>query len=258
MKTVLLLAGTAEARQLATAYCALASHEVATSGTIFQQDAPPVRLIASLAGVTAKPLAYSCETRRGGFDGVGGLHAYLKRERIAAVIDATHPFAVGMSRNAMDACDALGVPLLTLMRQAWEPIGDWHSFATLEKAIAALPLGARVLATTGRKHIDPYIARDDLYVFLRSVDGPDALPAHIVPIAVRGPFTVHAETALMKEHHITHLLTRNAGGESRARLDAAASFGLPIHVVERPPQLAATVVHTVADALHWLDDVLRD
>ena len=242
MKTVLLLAGTAEARELAVAFG--------------ERDA---RLVASLAGVTAHPVAYSCETRSGGFGGVEGLRDYLGREGVAAVVDATHPFATGMSANARDACDdAMGVPLLALVRPPWERVGDWHGFATLEQAVAALPQGARVLATTGRKHVGPYLRRSDLSVSLRSVDRPETLPAHIEPITARGPFTLDAETALMRERRITHLLTRNAGGESRARLDAATALGLPIHVVERPLHPAATVVHTVADALRWLDDVLRD
>lgn len=241
MKTVLLLAGTAEAREFANAY-----------------KGQRTRLVASLAGVTTKPLAYPCETRNGGFGGGEGLRDYLVREGVAAVIDATHPFATGMSRNAIYACDTLGTSLLALVRPAWEPVGNWHGFGSLDEAVSALPPGARVLATTGRKHIDPLTARSDLTVFLRSVDQLDDLPAHIVPIAARGPFTMNAETALMRQQRITHLLTRNAGGESRARLDAAVVLGLPIHIIERPPHLAATVVHSVADAHQWLDYVLRD
>jgi len=241
VKTILLLAGTAEARELAGAY-----------------GGRHARLVASLAGVTGRPLAYPCEIRSGGFGGIEGLGAYLDRESVTAVIDATHPFATGMTRNAIVACDAMGLPLLALVRPAWEPVGKWHGFGSLDDAVAALPPGARVLATTGRKHVGPYEKRSDVTVFLRSVDQPDDLPEHIVPIAARGPFGIEDETTSMRQRGITHLLTRNAGGESRARLDAAAALGLPIHVVERPPQSAASVAHSVADALRWLDDVLRD
>ena len=241
MTAILLLAGTAEARELAG-----------------QCSDRRLRLVASLAGATGKPLTYPCETRSGGFGGVAGLRDYIIRERIAAVIDATHPFATGMSANAAEACGKEGIPLLSLVRPEWSPVGDWHGFGTLEEAIAALSSGARVLATTGRKHVGPYRERADLTVFLRSVDPADGLPSHIVPISARGPFTVRAETALMQDHRITHLLTRNAGGESRARLEAAATLGLPIHVIERPPHPAATIARSVADALRWLEDVVPD
>lgn len=241
MRTVLLLGGTAEARALAQAFAM-----------------PGIRLVASLAGATADPRGYPCETRRGGFGGVEGLRACLRGEGVAVLVDATHPFAAAMARHAALASAAEGVPLVTLTRPPWPPVGDWRAFATLERAVAALPPGARVLATTGRKDVAPYRARADLAVFLRSVDPPAALPAHVVPLAARGPFTVEAETALMRRHRITRLLTRNAGGESRARLDAAARLGLPLHIVERPGPPVAGAVHSVADALRRIQTVLGD
>jgi len=241
VKTVLLLGGTAEARAFAKAFAI-----------------PGARLVASLAGMTTRPLAYPCAMRHGGFGGVDGLRAYLRNEAIAALVDATHPFATGMSRNAAQACAGQAVPNIALTRPPWPPVGDWHSFASLRQAVDALPPGARVLATTGRKDIGPYAARPDLAVFLRSVDPPDAVPAHVVPLVARAPFAMASETAGMTRHGITHLVTRNAGGESRARLDAAVALGLPLHIVERPPMPVARTVHSVADALRWLQTVLRD
>jgi len=241
VKTVLLLAGTAEARALTAAF-----------------DHPNARIIASLAGVTARPLPYPCATRSGGFGGVEGLRTYLVREGVDALVDATHPFATQMSGHAVAASSAAHLPLLRLIRPPWPHEGHWQSFATLPEAIAALPTGARVLATTGRKDIAHWTHRADIEVLLRSVDPVDAPPRHIVTITGRGPFSCEEEIALMRAHRITHLVTRNSGGDSRARLDAAKALALPVHSIERPPQSAVNVVHTVADALHWISDVLGD
>lgn len=241
MRTVLLLAGTAEARAFA--------------GAFRHRD---VRLIASLAGVTANPRMYPCETRIGGFGGVGGLRAYLGRKGVVAVIDATHPFAIGMSRNAAMATADTATPALALVRPPWPALPNWRHFTTLDGAVAAIPAGARVLATTGRKDVAPFLRRDDMTVFLRSVDIPTGLPAHIVPVGARGPFTVGDEDAYMRHQRITHLVTRNAGGDSRARLDAAAMLALPVHIIDRPPHPAANAVNSVADALQWVHGVLGD
>ena len=62
--------------------------------------------VLSLAGATANPAPQPIPQRLGGFGGADGLAAYLVRERIAAVIDATHPFAAGISANAAVACRA--------------------------------------------------------------------------------------------------------------------------------------------------------
>lgn len=186
------------------------------------------------------------------------MRAFIEDEKVKAVVDATHPFAVTISANACAACDMKKTPLVRLVRPAWEPVGDWCGFADLADAVAALPIGARVLATTGRKEMRVLAERADIRVVLRSVDPPGALPGHIVSLAARGPFTVMSEMALMREYRITHLLTRNAGGESRARIDAAAALGITLHIVERPVIPAANSVSNVADALEWLSDVLRD
>ena len=74
---VLLLAGTAEARELA---------ELA-------QCSPALDVIASLAGHTGEPRRLPCELRTGGFGGIDGLARYLTDRAIDAVLDATHPFA---------------------------------------------------------------------------------------------------------------------------------------------------------------------
>ncbi len=241
MKTVLLLAGTTEARALAAAF-----------------QHPDCRMIASLAGVTTAPRAYPCQTRIGGFGGVEGLLAYLENDAVAAIVDATHPFATGMSDHAAKAAAARQIPCLALIRPEWSPQSNWTQFSTLDDAVAALPAGSRVFATTGRKDTAPLIARRDLTTILRSVDPPEGLPPHIIPIAARGPFSIESEKALMHTKRITHLVTRNSGGDSRQRLDAAFALGLPVHIVDRPPRHAANVAYTVADALQWLEAVLRD
>ena len=93
--TVLLLGGTSEARELA----------------VLLQDAG-VRFVSSLAGRVARPRLPVGAVQIGGFGGVSGLRSYLMEMRISAVVDATHPFAEGMSANALAACHADGVPLL--------------------------------------------------------------------------------------------------------------------------------------------------
>jgi len=83
---LLLLGGTAEARAFAER---------------FETDG--LRLIASLAGVTREPRKYPCETRVGGFGGAVAMADWIVEYKVRAVVDATHPFAVQISQNAMEA-----------------------------------------------------------------------------------------------------------------------------------------------------------
>ena len=62
------------------------------------------------------------------------------RERIGAVVDATHPFASRMSANAVAACRATGTPLVVFTRPPWtRETGDrWIEVATMDDAVDAL------------------------------------------------------------------------------------------------------------------------
>jgi precorrin-6A/cobalt-precorrin-6A reductase len=168
------------------------------------------------------------------------------------VIDATHPFAAQMATNAALACTATATPRLRLLRPPWQPVGDWHSYPDLSSAAAALPSGANVLLTSGRKESTPFVARPDLTCLLRVIEPVTDLPAHITQLTTRPPFTLDAEAALMRYHAITHLVSKNAGGPGRAKLDAAARLSLPILVIARPAPQPGPAVETVDTAVAWL------
>jgi len=70
----------------------------------------------------------------------------------------------------------------------------------------------------------------------------------------RGPYTVEGESALMRGHGVGLLVTKNSGGPmTEAKLLAAASLGVQVVMVERPPLPAGSVVvTTVAEAVRWL------
>ncbi|MFD0978330.1 cobalt-precorrin-6A reductase [Tropicimonas aquimaris] len=236
---VMILGGTAEARQLAEV---LHGRGVAT--------------LTSLAGVTRQPASLPGDVRRGGFGGVGGLAAALAEERITALVDATHPFAQGITANAVRAAKVARCPLLVLRRPAWERTdgADWSHFADLSAAMAALPAGARALLATGSGSAQALDLRPDLALFLRSIEPVEALPAHVTQILARPPFSYEEEVELLRAQRITHLVTRNAGGtEGGAKLDVAAALGLRVMVIDRPPlPEGVTRVGTVGEALGWL------
>src|SRR5215468_434155 len=75
---ILILGGTAEARDLAA--------RLVAAGT---------GVVSSLAGRVRDPKLPEGPVRIGGFGGADGLAAFLPAERITAMVDATHPFASG-------------------------------------------------------------------------------------------------------------------------------------------------------------------
>lgn len=238
---ILLLGGTAEARIVAERLSEL----------------PGLAVTASLAGVTADPAPIAANTRRGGFGGAAGLAEYLTTHAVTAVIDATHPFAAQMATNAAFACAAKATPRLRLIRPPWNPSGDWRSVPDIAAAATALPPGAKALITTGRKEIAPFAARDDITCLLRVIEPVPELPPNIAQLSARPPFSLDDELALMRTRAVTHLVSKNAGGPGRAKLDAAAQLAIPVVLVERPPPPPGPTVESIEAAVAWVLDTVE-
>ncbi len=235
-KRILILGGTRDARELA-------------SGLLAEGHA----VITSLAGVTENPILPDGEVRTGGFGGTEGLVRYLRAEDISAIMDATHPFAAQMSAQAAEAAHEAGVSLLRLERTAWvERPGDrWTNVSSAAEAIAMLPTGARALVTIGRKGIPAFLARSDISGVARMIEPPQAkMPSSWRLKLERPPFTLEHERELIIHYHVTHLVTKNAGGEdTAAKLEAARQLGIPVIMIQRPPKPAAISFTTTREMI---------
>lgn len=240
---VLILGGTAEARDMA--------------GLLCDAGYAPV---TSLAGLTRRPAAIRGDVRAGGFGGPEGLARYLREGGFLALIDATHPFAAVIPHHAKEAAERCRLPLIRLERPAWAPEQSerWTEVADNDAALRALPAGARVLLTIGRKEVKPFLARTDLSGVARMIEAPGGsfAPAWQVLLA-RPPFSLDAEMQLMGAHAITHLVTKNSGGaETRAKLTAARLKGVEVVMIQRPCKPPAYTVAEPRSVLILLDERL--
>jgi precorrin-6A/cobalt-precorrin-6A reductase len=236
---VLILGGTGEARRLATA---LVGEGVDT--------------LSSLAGRVADPRLPPGEVRLGGFGGAAGLTAWLQAHPVRAMVDATHPFAATMTASAAAAADVTGVPLLRLQRPGWSagPGDDWRWVDSLEDAAAAVAGFGSVFLSTGRQSLGAF-AGLAARCLVRSVDPPEPpLPSRTTVVLARGPFTVEEELALLDEHGVDVVVTKDSGGPmTAAKLTAARERGVPVVLVRRPPlPPGVPVVATVEEALDWV------
>lgn len=240
---ILILGGTRDAREAAAEFAA--------------RD---LAVVTSLAGVTEQPLLPAGELRVGGFGGVDGLVKYLVADAISVVVDATHPFAARISQHAYEACRRTGVPLLRLERPAWQPAleDNWAIVSSSEKAASALPPGARVLLTTGRKDLARFFSRADISGIARMIEPPPLdPPSHWRILRDRPPFSVEGEAALMTANGITHLVSKNAGGSAtEAKLTAARSLGIPVILIARPPKPEVPSFANISDLVAAVEGVL--
>jgi precorrin-6A/cobalt-precorrin-6A reductase len=238
---VLLLGGTAEARALAA------------------RLHPGVQVISSLAGRVPDPALPVGEVRIGGFGGVDGLRRWLVDSKVDTVVDATHPYAATITAHAAKACRELRIPHLVLTRPAWPPGKAINVDSDIEAAKAVQDNGfKRVFLTTGRSGVEAF-ATVDAWFLIRAVTAPDpsALPPRHEVLLSRGPFHYDDEYALLAEHRIDCLVTKNSGGDmTRPKLDAAEALDVPVVMVNRPTLTdGVTTVSTVEDAVAWVSSL---
>ncbi|MEV6320035.1 cobalt-precorrin-6A reductase [Nocardia sp. NPDC051787] len=241
---ILILGGTREARDLA---------RIASGERGFE-------IVSSLAGRVRAPLLPEGAVRVGGFGGAEGLRAWVADNDVAAVVDATHPFAAAISANAAAAARDSGVPLVRLWRPNWpqRPGDQWVRVPDLVAAAeAAATLGERVFLTIGRQGVDTFAGQERQWFLIRAIDPPAGpLPPRHEIILARGPFALADESRLIAEYGIDVLVTKDSGGDqTEAKLAAAREAGIPVVVIDRPPlPEGVEAVETVAQVIDWLSE----
>jgi precorrin-6A/cobalt-precorrin-6A reductase len=242
--SLLILGGTAEAAALA--------------GAARDRFGEALVVTTSLAGRTRCPGPIPGRVRVGGFGGPPGLAAYLDRHGIDRLIDATHPFAAGISRAARLACEMAGVPRLTLLRPPWRrhPEDRWIEVECMAEAAAVVGrIARRAWLTVGAGAIDAFSAIAGVHFLVRLVEPPLApLPLRCCEVIVgRGPFTVAEERERLERHAIDVLVCKASGGAAtEAKLVAARELRLPVVMLRRPAPEPGAAVETIAAALDWL------
>ncbi len=214
--------------------------------------------VLSYAGRVERPVQQPLPQRVGGFGGVAGLVKYLCANGITHVVDATHPFAAQMSRNAVLACAEARVPLIALSRPPWQAQSGerWIHVPDIAGAAKALEVpAARVMLAVGRMHLNEFAANPQHFYLLRLIDVPDSplpFPDHEV-VQARGPFTVADDLALMQQYKIDLVVSKNAGGTgASAKIAAARMLGLPVIMIDRPVLPDRPQVDRPEQILAWL------
>ena len=242
---VLILGGTSEASELAT-------HLAARSD---------VTVISSLAGRVSRPRLPAGIVRVGGFGGVAGLISYLVDEKIAVVIDATHPFASKISGNAELACNTLSLPLIALERPPWEPSAHdcWCTVPDAQAAASRVNYQRnRVFLSIGRQELGAFSNCENAWFLVRAIDAPsETLPANSKLILKRGPFHLNDELQMLRSESISLIVSKNSGGTATySKIEAARTLRIPVVMIDRPRKHNVPTVPQSDDVLQKLAQLL--
>jgi precorrin-6A/cobalt-precorrin-6A reductase len=246
-KRILLLSGTSEGPPLARALLA-AGFEV--RATVTRDEARE-----SLFGSLLREM--QIEAR--GFT-EDSLTAFLTQREADVVLDATHPFAVRITRLAHSACLQTGVPYIRYERPDWEPPLGTRQVDSFAEAAELLPsLGNRCLLTIGAKQLKHFAhLQGRLHLIARILPSvlsvQQAMAAGFTPdrlLCLRPPFSRAFNRAVLQEYQIGVLLTKASGREGgvEEKVLAAVDLGAQVIMIRRPPPENAANVCSVDAAV---------
>ncbi len=255
MAQLWLIGGTQESGQLARAIAA--------------RGLPCIVTVTTETAIALYPVASSLTVQVTRFT-PESLAEFLTTQAIAGILDASHPFAVEISQQAIAAAQPFQIPYLRFERPALPTSPDcpMETVPTVADLLRGDRLaGERVLLILGYRSLalfQPWQARATL--FARILPSTTALTAAIAAgftpdrlIALRPPLSLALEQALWQHWHISLVVTKasgDAGGEAIKR-QVAAALGIPLVTIARPamtyPQQTSDLEVAVAFGDRCLD-----
>ena len=252
------------------------TQESATLANIIAQEGWPCTIsVTTEAAMALYPPAPLLRVRVGKLDAFQ-LGQFLQSESISAILDASHPYAVEVSKLAIATAYQYQIPYLRyerprldLISQADHPsfpdlglensqiFTGLDSFDTLLRS--EILTGQRVLLTVGYRTLPLFQPwQDKCTLFARILPSVPALEAALAAgfmpdrlIALRPPVSLDLERSLWQQWQISLVVTKAsgvAGGEDVKRI-VARELNVPVAVIERPaveyPQQTSDVATAV-------------
>ena len=242
MQEVLVFAGTSEGRNLARQ---LAQNEILVTVCVATQYGREV---------LEEEMDSRIQVRIGRLTKVQMEELLLSRSWWA-VVDATHPFAVEVSKNIAQACEKQKKKYLRLLREddSFGRISKYREGTVIyvESVLEAVKYlnqsQGNILLTTGSKDLSLYVQgiQDISRLYVRILpNGPEVENCHNLGlkgrqiICMQGPFSTALNVALLEEFQVSVLVTKetaSAGGFPQ-KLEAAAQTGVQTVVIRRPKE----------------------
>lgn len=248
---ILVLAGTADGRQTAQLLAATGCRLM-------------VAVVSDYAARLLPQDAANMEVLSGALDS-RGLSTLLDEKKITVIVDATHPYAVQISRLAMELAAASGLKYIRLERKGCPlPPSPLINTARDINAIGGfLSPGQNVFSTLGSKSIPrlvPLVKKAGANLTVRVLPVIASLrvckeagirPGHIV--ALQGPFPKHLNKSLFKHYQTDLVLTKESGdiGGFNEKIGAALELDIPVLVLTRPVLNYPLLVNSPPEAAAW-------
>lgn len=177
------------------------------------------------------------------------LEKTIQDNHINLIVDASHPYAVNISKNAMQICKNLHIQYIRYERATIDlPDYDKIFFAENYQVAANLAseFGKNIFLTTGSRMLHLFINEATLKnhtIIARVLPDTKVIEEctnlGFTPktlIAMQGPFSHELNVELYKKYHANVIITKDSGsiGGTDTKITAAMALDLPIIIIDRP------------------------
>lgn len=195
---------------------------------------------------------------------------FIDIHKIKLLIDATHPYAVEVSLNAISACEHLKIPYIRFDRSQSDETGYQDIIYPVEGYEEAAKYLSKtqgnILLTTGSKTLEIFMNLiDKKRIYARVLPTSDVLkkcevlgvqPSHI--IAMQGPFSKEMNVEMMKKYNIRTIVTKDSGdiGGTLDKLEAAHEMGISVVMIMRPSMPYPNVYRNLAHIIDKVSEII--
>lgn len=198
------------------------------------------------------------------------MKSFCHKNQIASVVDASHPYAVEVSSQAIATASKLNIPYLRYERVNECTAVESSSIIKLDSFDRLLTSNylehQRVLLTVGCKALPLFQSWHDratLYarILPKIASLKTAMAAGFTSdrlIAIRPPLSIATETALWQQWQISLVVTKasgKAGGEDIKR-QVAAELNIPLVVITRPPITYPRQTSSLAEIIAFCREIV--
>ena len=220
------------------------SESVIIAQAIAENNFPCVMTVTTADAVKLYPVLPNLRIRVGQLKEFQ-IHEFIQQEKIIAIIDASHPYAIAISETVIQIAHAFQIPYLRYERAALSLNKNITELENFETLLAGNYLtNQRVLLTVGYKVLPRFkIWQSQAVLFARILPSIESLKVALESgftsdrlIAIRPPISMDLEKALWQQWNISLVVSKASGqaGGEEIKQRVSQLLGIPLIVIARP------------------------
>lgn len=199
---------------------------------------------------------------------INEMKTLISDKKIRLIIDASHPYAVNVSENVINAANELGIIYFRFERKMLEYKNGkkFINLKELKEYIEKKYFNKNIMSTLGSNNLSELVSltkQNNIYIRIlpttTSIEKAEALgflPNRI--IAIQGPISKNMNKVMLEDYHIDILITKESGktGGELEKVEACVEKGIDILVLARPKIDYPLVFNNINELLEKVKKVI--